>query len=136
MRIGIDFRMAGTKHGGIGRYVLGLVNNLLAIDKENEYYLFYNDDDQLESLRIKDKGLKIKPVKTGIRHYSLKEQLWFPRILNRYNLDVVHFPNFNAPIFYRRPFVVTIHDLIHHRLGGVKKSNFLHFRAYKKIINF
>ena len=49
--------MAGTQHGGIGRYVLELVDNILEIDKENDYYLFYNDDDQLSSLRIKDKGL-------------------------------------------------------------------------------
>ena len=27
------------------------------------------------------------------------------------NVDLVHFPHWNVPLFFRRPFVVTIHDL-------------------------
>ena len=39
-----------------------------------------------------------------------------PRILKKYNLDIVHFPHFNVPVFWKGKFVVTIHDLIlfHH----------------------
>jgi glycosyltransferase involved in cell wall biosynthesis len=49
-------------------------------------------------------------------------------------LDLVHFPNFNVPVFYKKPFVVTIHDMVHHKIGGAKKSHWLHFEAYKKVI--
>jgi glycosyltransferase involved in cell wall biosynthesis len=35
---------------------------------------------------------------------------------------------------YKKPFVVTIHDMVHHKIGGAKKSHFLHFLAYKKVI--
>src|SRR3989344_1578897 len=134
MKIGIDIRMAGTQHGGIGRYVLELVKNIFLIDQENEYYLFYNDDQSADISNLKSSISNLVSIKTNIRHYSVKEQLWFPRILNKYNLDLMHFTNFNVPIFYKRPFVVTIHDLIHHRLGGVKKTNLLHYWAYKKVI--
>src|SRR3989344_1710358 len=142
MRIGIDFRMAGIKHGGIGRYVLELISHFLKIDRDNEFYIFYNDDslpegfnpEYLASHSTGSGQARIKMIKTNIRHYTLAEQIRFPLILNKYSLDLVHFPNFNVPIFYKKPFVATIHDLIHHRLGGVKKTNFLHYWAYKKVI--
>jgi glycosyltransferase involved in cell wall biosynthesis len=134
MRIGIDFRLAGVRHGGIGRYVLELVKNLVSIDTENDYYLFYNDDASNIVLALQAQSLNFKSVLVNIRHYSLAEQIFLPRILNKYNLDLMHFPNFNVPLFYRRPFIVTIHDLIHHKLGGTKKTNWLHFLAYKSVI--
>jgi glycosyltransferase involved in cell wall biosynthesis len=56
-------------------------------------------------------------------------------LLNKYPLDVMHFPNFNLPVKYKKPFVVTIHDLVHHKISGHKKSRFLHFLAYKKVID-
>ncbi len=131
--------MLGTGHGGIGRYVLELVRNLLIIDVENEYYIFINEKDITD---LVGNGLKPFPTDNGrvhfipvnIRHYSLAEQIRLSKILNRFNLDLVHFPNFNAPLMYKKPFVVTIHDLVHHKIGGAKKSHFLHFQAYKKII--
>lgn len=73
-------------------------------------------------------------ILVNIRHYSFAEQAKLPRILNRYRLDLVHFLNFNVPLLYKGPFVVTIHDLVHHKIGGAKKSHFFHFQGYKKII--
>ncbi len=137
MRIGIDFRMAGTKHGGIGRYVLELVKNLVKIDNQNEYFLFHNQDgiDKLECQFTTHYSLPtIHYIPVNVRHYSVAEQVFFPKILSKYNLDIVHFPNFNVPLLYKQPFIVTIHDIIHHKLGNVKKRNWLYFWAYKKII--
>lgn len=136
MRIGIDMRMAGTHHGGIGRYVFELVKNLLEIDLENEYVLFYNPEsfekaEELKNLPVKN---NIYLIKAPFRHYSFKEQLFFSRLLDKHSLDLVHFPNFNFPILYKKPFVVTIHDMVHHKIGGAKKTHFIHFLAYKKVI--
>lgn len=50
-------------------------------------------------------------------------------------LDLVHFPSFNVPIFYPGKFIVTIHDLIHHRFPGKKKGRLLHRLAYRLIMN-
>jgi glycosyltransferase involved in cell wall biosynthesis len=135
MKIGLDLRMYGTQHGGIGRYCREVFPRLLDIDKQNNYFLFFNAKTiaagDLEQIK-KFKNAEI--IASNFRHYSLGEQTGFLRQLNKYNLDLTHFPNFNAPVFYDKPFVVTIHDLVHHKIGGAKKSHWLHFLAYKKVI--
>src|SRR6266404_5387263 len=136
MTIGIDARMLGIRHGGIGRYVLELIKNLLKIDGNNRYVIFYNskncDQKDIDDIKLFSNA---RLVAADFRHYSLGEQLGFYRLLKSQNLDLVHFPNFNVPLLYDRPFVVTIHDLVHHKIGGAKKSHLLHFLAYKKVIS-
>lgn len=109
MRVGIDARMYGKIARGIGRYVEEMIKNLEKIDSQNEYFIFLGkknfDDYQLRNPRF-------KKVLAPYPWYGLKEQLFMPRLLNSYELDLVHFPHFNVPYFYRRPYVVTIHDLI------------------------
>jgi len=135
MKIGIDIRMMGKQHGGIGRYVFELASRIPKLDFQNKYIFFYNQSRVLPEDLIKLKNLpNVALIAANYRHYSLKEQTLFLRLLNQQHLDLVHFPNFNAPIFYDKPFVVTIHDMVHHKISGAKKSRFLHFLAYKKII--
>ncbi len=137
MNIGFDFRMGGSINSGIGRYVFEVLKHVLKQDAKNNFFIFYNAlnvaDEDLDALR---QYPNVTLVSTTIRHYSLAEQLFFPYVLNAYNLDLVHFPNFNVPIFYKRPFIVTIHDMVHHKISGHKKSHWLQFQAYKYIINF
>ncbi len=63
-----------------------------------------------------------------------------PIILNKYKLDLVHFPHFNVPFLYRKKFVVTIHDLILLQFPTVKNTTLnplfykMKFLAYKLII--
>lgn len=102
---------------------------------QNQYFVFYNIKNvAAEDLAVLKDYDNVTLVATNIRHYSIAEQIVFPKILNKYNLDLVHFPNFNVPIFYKRPFVVTIHDVVHHKISGHKKTHILHFWAYKKVI--
>lgn len=131
--IGIDIRMIGKKHGGIGRYVFELVKSILEIDAENSYILFYNisEEDEIEMFKSHK---NVTLVTVNVRHYSIREQTKFIRILLSHKLDLMHFPNFNMPLLYNRPFVVTIHDLVHHKISGAKKSRWINFYAYKKII--
>lgn len=42
MRIGIDVSQMAYEQTGVGKYVRNLVNNLLKIDGENEYVLFFS----------------------------------------------------------------------------------------------
>ena len=134
-KIGIDIRMMGTEHGGIGRYVKELVFSLLALPGPEEYVLFYNrelkNDPAFPDLK---RHARTSLVECNIRHYSLREQWRFYRILEKTGLSLVHFPNFNVPLAYNRPFVVTIHDMVHHKISGAKKSRWLHFLAYKQVI--
>ncbi|MBI3952471.1 MAG: glycosyltransferase family 4 protein [Candidatus Doudnabacteria bacterium] len=130
MRIGLDLRMLGGG-SGISRYIFELSQKILEMDKKNEYVLFFRRAD--ESADYKKFNRKI--VITGIPHYSVAEQLRLPRVLNKENLDLVHFPHFNVPIFYRKPFIVTIHDLTHSKFPGRKKSHFFHRLAYNFVLS-
>lgn len=128
MRIGIDMRMAGTGEG-IGRYVEQLVLYLADIDFVNEYFLLVR-----ENLNLKIKSPKFQFVQVRAPYYSFAEQTSFVGELNKLHLDLVHFANFNVPIFYKGRFVTTIHDIIHHRFPGKKKSRFFHRLAYRYVI--
>ena len=135
MRIGIDARF--WNESGVGRYVRNLINNLSEIDLVNEYVLFVSPKFDNKIIKTK-KNWKI--ITTNIRWHSLNEQLKFPNLLNKENLDLMHFPYFSVPIFYNRPFIVTIHDLIlHHFATGeaTTRSQLLYFlklQAYKFVI--
>jgi glycosyltransferase involved in cell wall biosynthesis len=135
VNIGLDLRLFGYQHGGIGRYCRELFPRILEMDKENRYFLFVNEKEvALLTDILKSINSNAQIIPCNIRHYSLSEQLSFYKVLNKYNLDLVHFPNFNVPILYKKPFVVTIHDMVHHKIGGAKKSHYFHFLAYKKVI--
>ena len=134
MRIGLDIRMYGTGHGGIGRYCQELFLRILEMDKENQYFLFYNKTLPDKDFKLLQSHANAVMVLANYRHYSLGEQTSFLKLLNKFNLDLVHFPNFNVPVLYKRPYVVTIHDMVHHKIGGAKKSHLLHFMAYKKVM--
>jgi alpha-1,3-rhamnosyl/mannosyltransferase len=43
--------------------------------------------------------------------YRVAEQTTLLPLLRRSDLALVHFPHYNLPFLYRRPFVVTVHDL-------------------------
>jgi glycosyltransferase involved in cell wall biosynthesis len=128
MRIGLDLRMLGGG-SGIDRYITELSKQILNLDKTNQYVLFFHDAENAN----KYTHFGHKCVVTGIRHYSFAEQLKFPQILNRENLDVMHFPHFNVPIMYRKAFVVTIHDLTHTLFPGRKLSHIIHRIAYRMV---
>ncbi len=125
--------MGGTMNAGIGRYSFELLKQLLDL-KQDEYTVFYHPGNASEAeLRvIQEKGGMLVPA--PFRHYSLAEQWYFPNLLAHYKFDLVHFPNFNVPLWYKGDYVVTIHDMVHHKISGHKKSRYLKFLAYKYII--
>lgn len=132
MNIGLDLRMAGEEYG-IGRYSFELAQRIISLDQNNNYFLFVRDEGKFKKAGFDQKS-NVTIVKADFRHYSFDEQFHFPRLIDKYNLDLMHFLNFNVPLSYRKPFVVTIHDMVHHRLPGNKRSRFLHRLAYKLIM--
>ena len=96
MRIGFDFRMGGSVNAGIGRYSFEVLSYMLKQNSlenpENEFYVFYHKQNNNSADLTVLKKLGAKLVETKIRHYSFGEQLQLPRILNKYSLDLVHFP--------------------------------------------
>ncbi len=121
MKILIDCRFWGEKHTGLGRYTKNLVESLLVNDKNNQYLLLLSDDD---IAWFKNKKLKqnVSFIACNYPHYSLREQLLLPFLLNKLKPDIVHFPHFNVPVLWWGRFVVTIHDLIKHYSRGMETT--------------
>lgn len=120
-KIGIDARILYKESGGLGRYASNLINELSAIDHENQYTVIITPRDETE---YRVTAPNFRKLVVDIPHYSYAEQLKLLSILNKENFNLVHFTHFNHPILYRRPFVVTVHDLIMHLYpsGGQTKS--------------
>lgn len=95
---------------GLARYTQQLVKNLLEIDLENQYVLFFRNCDIKEFKAGANKNVKI--VVADIPWYSVAEQVRFKNIIKKQKVDLMHFPHWNVPLFYNDPFVVTVHDLI------------------------
>lgn len=114
MRIGIDARLYGLEHTGLGRYVMEMIKFVLKNDKKNEYVLFLNKKYADEFSGKK----KVKVVVTNIPIYGLSEQVLLPFIFSKEKLDLLHVPHFNAPLLYPGKIILTIHDLIKHYSTG------------------
>lgn len=130
MKIGIDARIYGSKFTGIGRYNVELIHHLAQLDKHNEYVIFLRQE-EFETFTPPNK--RFTKVPADFPHYSWAEQTGFNQLLKKHKLDLMHFTHFNAPVFYNRPYVVTIHDLTLSFFPS-KKSNFIKNLAYKFII--
>lgn len=117
MHIGIDARMYGPRQTGIGNYIKYLIAYLQDIDTANRYTLFLRNE-AYRSLVLGNP--RFTKVRANIDWYSVAEQTSFVSLLSRHPVDLMHFPHFNVPLWYRKPFVVTIHDLTPKLFPGEK----------------
>lgn len=131
MKIGIDARMYGSGFTGIGRYTYELVKNLAEMDTENEYVIFLRKEAYTKFSIPNERFTK---VLADFPHYSFAEQISFLSLLNKAKLDLMHFTHFNAPIFYNKPYIVTIHDLTLSFFPGKKMNNFIRRFAYRLVM--
>jgi glycosyltransferase involved in cell wall biosynthesis len=106
-RIGIDARLINQT--GVGVYTRNLLKNLEQHIFQFEVYVYLRPIDYA-SIDFTNK-LFIKR-KADYHWHSFSEQYSFFKQLTKDNLDLMHFTYFSYPILYRRPFVITIHDLI------------------------
>lgn len=109
-RIGIDARLFGTAQAaGIGTYTEELIGNLVKIDLDNRYTVFVTPE---AAAIFPFYSPNLTKVVVPYKHYTYAEQLFYPRILGRASLDLIHYTNFNSPVWFRNvKSVVTIHDL-------------------------
>jgi len=129
IRIGIDARFYGPKQKGLGRYVQKLIENLEKNDLNNEYIIFLRKENWD---KYKPTNSNFKKVLADYRWYTLSEQIFMPFKIKQEKVDLMHFPHFNVPIFYRMPFVITIHDLILKRFPTRRASTLGPIRYWLK----
>jgi len=102
---------------GIGHYTYYLVKYLLQEDKVNDYVLFL---DKHASQRIRRDIIGSNPRVT-VRNFpfgALQQSLPFvyghmviSAMFERARLDLLHAPANALPLFFRKPAVITVHDL-------------------------
>jgi glycosyltransferase involved in cell wall biosynthesis len=106
MKIGIDARMLDW--AGVGRYTRELAKGLAQIDKENEYILFSNAENENPVPQATNFTKKVIDLPV----FSPAGQFVWARLLKKANLDIFHSPHFVFPPVVPCPSVATIHDLI------------------------
>lgn len=133
MRIAIDARILFTT---TGRYVERLLHHLQDIDASNEYVVLLRARDRD---RWRPRAKNFATVVADIEPYGFAEQLPFARLLHGLDADLVHFTVPNHPITYRRPHIVTVHDLtlldFVHRLEGRPERGSLRYRAKRAVFS-
>ena len=108
MRIAIDASTISTQ-GGPRTYVLGLLEALLRLDRDNDYVVFYNDPSHLGRFpRAREVVLSGKNPLARL----WREHVLLPLACRRERVDVLHCPKSAVPFWSPCPVVVTLHDLI------------------------
>jgi glycosyltransferase involved in cell wall biosynthesis len=138
MKIGIDARL--WHETGVGRYIRNLVTYLAEIDQYNNEYILFLREKEYKNLITP--GNNFRKRLADVQWHSVAEQTDFLKILNQEQLDLMHFPYFSFPMFYARPFVVTIHDLIlfHYPTGKASRLPAPMYAAklfaYKQLLHY
>ena len=117
MRIGVMLR-AIEERQGIGIYSRNLLEELLELDRRNEYVLFYRRADRL--------GTFAGRARVAERHVRapgklLWDQVAIPLAARREKVDLIFHTKFTVPFLTRRPTVMTIHGaswFVHPELYG------------------
>jgi len=95
--------------GGHGRYLRELIRHLEQLDSKNRYTIILQPEGFFS---YTPSNPNFRAISTDTHWYTFSEQTKFLRLLNKIRADLVHFPHWNIPLGYRKPFIVTIHDLI------------------------
>lgn len=135
--IGIDCRLAGIRHAGIGRYIENLVKRLVVLEPDFHWILFFYDQEQAQQVLGDVIHLpQVEVILTPIRHYSLAEQLQLPQNFRHQDLDLLHVPHFNVPLRYKGKLIITIHDLLWHEYRGMAFTTLPSWLYYLKYLSY
>jgi glycosyltransferase involved in cell wall biosynthesis len=131
MRIAIDARMYGNEEcTGIGTYIHRLTNELFKIDQKNQYLIFLKEPAFSKFVCPND---NVEKALLTPRWYTYGEQLKMPFELMKHKIDLIHYPQFNSPIFYCKKSICTIHDTTPLHFPGHKMSSFYRKLAHKAV---
>ncbi len=110
MRIGIDARL--WNETGVGRYIRMLFKYL----PKDQNFVWFLPSVVFDRTEMPDNW---KKVRCDVHWHTVAEQVVIPILAYRENLDLLHIPYVNFPLFYFKKTVSTIHDLIpdHYKTG-------------------
>lgn len=132
MNIAIDARAYAWT--GIGRYIRNLLREYALMKSDHQFIVLVPCGKRADFLRrVPLPKENFALVEVEGRYYSLAEQTTFLRELNNIKADIWHFTHFNIPLFFRRPYVVTIHDTTRFIFPGQKKQGLWQQMAYELV---
>lgn len=107
MRIAIDTHAIGSNLTGNERYIENLAEQLLAVDKENEYLFFFSHEEARRKWENRAPNLTTYKVS---ENPLFRLGIDFPRQLRRLRPHLFHY-QYTGPLFGVTPEIVTIHDV-------------------------
>lgn len=105
MRIGMMLR-AIDEQGGIGVYTRNLVKELLTIDGDNEYILFYQSTNRMGCYKDYDNVTELL-VRGSNKAYW--DQIAIPYACAKEKVDLVFHPKFTVPLFAPCKAIMVVH---------------------------
>ncbi len=105
MRIGIMLRSIDEK-GGVGVYTRNIVKELLQLDKNNEYILFYANP---ANVGLFSDQANVREVWVRGRSKAAWDQLAIPRACRMEKIDILFHPKFTVPLFAPCKAVMVVH---------------------------
>jgi glycosyltransferase involved in cell wall biosynthesis len=113
MKIAIDGTILKEHITGTGFYIVNLIQGLLKVDFQNNYFIFTDESIYRNHIKTEGKNFHIIHKKFKSRVFRVFWQ-WFilPFQLKKMKIKVLHSPNYITPLFklgFR--VIVTVHDL-------------------------
>ena len=105
MRLGIMLRSIDEK-GGVGVYTRNIVKELLQLDKNNEYILFYANP---SNLGLCSHHENVREVWVRGKNKAIWDQVSIPRACRIEKVDVIFHPKFTVPILAPCKAVMVVH---------------------------
>lgn len=125
MRIGIEAqRVFRRKKHGMEVVTLELIRHLQEIDRDNEYVVFVKDDEDAVCIQ---ESANFEIIKTPVFTYPYWEQWYLPKIAKKAKVDLLHCTSNTAPILYRSPLLLTLHDIIYLEKISFKGTSYQNF---------
>ncbi len=99
MKIGINSSYAASKTPtGVGNYIINLLNALLEVDKENEYYLYYRSKiSKKDYLNLNLPSVKFEPKLSWLAYNKI---------------DIFHDPSARFIKIGKSRNIITVHDVV------------------------
>lgn len=134
MHIAIDAR--AYVWTGIGRYIKNILREFGKIAVDHSFIILARREDIpliRSDIGTQTDRFQFRAVEPS--YYSVSEQTKFLWQLGGIDADLFHFTHFNVPLLFRRPFVITIHDITRFIFPGQKRQHLLQQIGYEYIFS-
>ena len=105
IRVGIMMRSA-DEVGGISVYARNIVDELLKLDKKNQYVLFYKSDKHFGRY---SEYHNCEEILIEGKNKAVWDQVLIPRAIKKEKIDLIFNPKFTVPLFTSAKKVMAVH---------------------------